>query len=149
MLPKAILFDIDDTILEEDKAADLAWEKVCQIFAAKTGLFKTADLFRRINYNRKHYWTDAKRAATQDRGRVDFFYSRLIIVKSSLDEIGLTDNNVLAEEIVRTFTALKLELTEFVPDAENILRELFKRKIKLALLTNGEGNEQRSKICNY
>ena len=32
MLPKAILFDLDDTIISFDGAADFAWEEICKVF---------------------------------------------------------------------------------------------------------------------
>ena len=148
MLPKAIFFDLDDTILVEDKAAELAWEKVCRISAEKTALFDGKELFKRINYIRMNYWNDAKRMSTEDKGSVDFSYARMVIVRSALHELGC-DNNNIAEEIVRTYSSLKQESIEFIPNAENTLRELKNKKIKLALITNGDGNEQRTKIERF
>jgi putative hydrolase of the HAD superfamily len=148
MLPEAILFDLDDTILVEDKAAELAWEKVCRITAEKTALFDGKELFKCINYIRKNYWNDAKRTSTEDKGRIDFYYARMVIVRGALNELGC-DNNNIAEEIVSTFSTLKQESIEFIPDAENTLRELKNNGIKLALITNGDGNEQRTKIERF
>lgn len=148
MLPQAILFDLDDTLLDDDKAAELAWDKTCRISAKETGLFDAKELFERINYIRKNYWNDARRASTEDKGRIDFYYARMVIVRSALDELGC-DNNSIAEKIVSTYTTLKQESIEFIPNAENTLRELKNRRIILALLTNGDGNEQRTKIERF
>ena len=116
MSPKAILFDLDDTILVEDKAAELAWDKACRISAKKIALFDSEELFKRINHIRKLYWNDVKRTSTEDKGRVDFFYARMIIVKSALNELGCNQNDIIATEIVQNYSSLKLELTEFVPE---------------------------------
>jgi putative hydrolase of the HAD superfamily len=148
MLPKAILFDLDDTILVEDKAAELAWDKVCRISAEKIALFDSEELFKRINYIRKNYWNDAKRTRTADKGSFDFYYARMVIVRSALNELGCNNNNI-AEEIVNTFSTLKQESIEFIPNAENTLRELKNKRIKFALITNGDGNEQRAKIERF
>ena len=47
------------------------------------------------------------------------------------------------------FTSFKLDSIKFFPNAEKTLVELKNRRIKLALLTNGEGNEQRTKIDKF
>ena len=146
MLPKAILFDLDDTILVEDKAAELAWDKTCRISTEKIALFDSEELFKRINHIRKLYRNDVNRTSTEVKGRVDFFYARMIIVKSALDELGCIQKDSIAKEIVHTYSSLKLELTEFVPKTESTLQELKNKRIELALITNGDGNEQRAKI---
>ena len=149
MLPKAILFDLDDTILVEDKAAELAWDKTCRISTEKIALFDSEELFKRINHIRKLYRNDVNRTSTEVKGRVDFFYARMIIVKSALDELGCNQKDSIAKEIVHTYSSLKLELTEFVPKTESTLQELKNKRIKLALITNGDGNEQRAKIERF
>jgi putative hydrolase of the HAD superfamily len=146
MLPQAILFDLDDTLLEDDRVAEIAWEKTAAIIALETGLFRTDDFFAQINYHRQHSWSAAKRTSFETLGKVDYFHTRTIIVKKALDESGCRyqDNSVI--DIVRTFAAMKLELTVFVPDAENTLQELADRGVACILVCNGEADEQRKKI---
>jgi putative hydrolase of the HAD superfamily len=47
---------------------------------------------------------------------------------------------------VDNYAQLKLECLEFFPEAKKILETLQKRGTRLALLTNGEAIEQRTKI---
>jgi putative hydrolase of the HAD superfamily len=146
MLPQAVLFDLDDTLLEDDKAAENAWEKTAVVFALKTRLFSKDEFAARVNYIRKHSWSDARKTSLDTKGKIDFFHTRTIIVKKALDELGCNYEDRTINEIVRTFADIKLELAKYVEGAENTLHELSKRGIKLALLTNGEADEQRKKI---
>jgi putative hydrolase of the HAD superfamily len=148
MLPKAIFFDMDDTLLDDNQATELGWQKACKHLSDKTGLFQSEDLFLRINTIRKRYWSDVKRNVPGDEGRTNYHHARMVIVRGALNELGC-DNNNIAEEIVSTYSTLKQESIEFIPNAENTLRELKNNGIKLALITNGDSNEQRTKIERY
>jgi putative hydrolase of the HAD superfamily len=146
MLPEAIFFDLDDTLLEDDHVAEIAWNRVGALFAEKWGLFPADKFSERVNYIRKHSWHEAKNNSLALIGRIDYSHIRTMVVKKALDELGCHYQDDAVEEIVRTFSITKLQLTKYVPDAENTLQELLDRKVKLVLLTNGEGPEQRNKI---
>ena len=45
MLPKGILFDLDDTIIASSPAVESTWRHVCEVFADKSGLFEADKLF--------------------------------------------------------------------------------------------------------
>ena len=149
MLPKAIFFDLDDTLLNDSKAADLGWHKACKTFSENMGLFRGEDLFLRINTIRKRYWSDAKRNLSGDEGRINYHHARMMITRSALSELGYNYTEKIVEGIVDIFSEVKLECIGFFPDTEVIIRELQKRTIKLALLTNGDGSEQRAKIEKF
>jgi putative hydrolase of the HAD superfamily len=146
MLPKAIFFDMDDTILNDNRASELAWQKACEISTHKTGLFDSQELFKRINVIRKQYWSDPKRDLPGDEARLNYNFSRKVIAKTALIESGYFRDDNTAVEIVDNYAQLKLESLELFPEAEMILETLQKRGTRLALLTNGEAIEQRSKI---
>ena len=146
MLPKAIFFDMDDTILNDNRASELAWQKACEISTHKTGLFDSQELFKRINVIRKQYWSDPKRDLPGDEARLNYNFSRTVIAKTALIESGYFRDDNTAVEIVDNYAQLKLECLELFPEAEKVLETLQKRGTRLALLTNGEAREQRSKI---
>jgi putative hydrolase of the HAD superfamily len=146
MLPEAIFFDLDDTLLNDNRASEVAWQKACEISANKTGLFSSQELFKRINVIRKQYWSDPKRYVPYDEARLTYNFGRTVIAKTALIELGYCRDDNTAAEIVDNYAQLKLECLELFPEAEKVLETLQKRGTRLALLTNGEAREQRSKI---
>ncbi|MDO9334362.1 MAG: HAD family hydrolase [Dehalococcoidales bacterium] len=145
MLPKAILLDLDDTILVEEKAGDIAWERICELSARETGLY-SGKVFNGIVSDIRHrFWDDPQKRATLVK---DIYQARMTIVRQALSELNC-DNKQLADSIVRRYTALKMEVTDFVPDAEATIKYLKSKGIKLAVLTNGEGKEQRARIDKF
>ena len=145
MLPKAILLDLDDTILTEEKAGDTAWERVCELSARETGLFSSKVLNDKINDIRHKFWDDVGNRAI---GAKDIFQARIGIVRQALSELNCDDEQ-LADSIVRRYTILKIEVTDFIPDAEVTIKHLKNKGVKLAILTNGEGKEQRVRIERF
>ena len=148
MLPQAVLFDLDDTLLDDNKASEVAWQKACVMCSSKTHSISSDMLFTRIDFLRKRYWRDAKRNRADDPGRLNYSVARMFIVREALTELGCNTDE-LANEIVNNYTALKTKSFVFIEKAENVLTELKKRGVRLALLTNGEGYEQRIKIERY
>ena len=145
MLPKAIFFDLDDTLLAEDFYSEHAWQKSCELFADKNQSIQYHDLFNTINEVRRWYWDDTKR---RKEGSLNLAQARTSIASMSLNRFGC-DNRELAEGIVADYTRLKDELLDFFPDVELILKELVNQRIKLALLTNGNGASQRAKVNRF
>ncbi|MBI3931713.1 MAG: HAD family hydrolase [Chloroflexi bacterium] len=145
MLPKAILFDMDDTILTWDAVAEQAWGKACRISAGKTKLFKSEELFSLINDIREWYYSDPERHRV---GRLNLYDSRRTTVKLALEKLGCDDARI-ADEVAASYGNLKEQITGFFPDAEDTLRELISRGIVLALVTNGEAKTQRAKIERF
>ncbi len=145
MLPKAILFDLDDTILTEESAGDIAWERICELFARETGLFDSKVFNGFLDDIRHNYWNDPGNLIEGSR---DLNKARMGIVRQALFKVNC-DNEKLAESIVKRFSVLKMEMTDFMPDAESTINHLKEQGIKLAVLTNGEGKEQRARIERF
>jgi putative hydrolase of the HAD superfamily len=61
MLPKGILFDLDDTIIAFDAVANPTWQRVCETYAHKSTLFDPTSLFKAIQEVRGWYWSDNTR----------------------------------------------------------------------------------------
>ena len=140
---------MDDTLLNENRASEFAWQKACEISAHKTGLFDSQELFKRINVIRKQYWSDPKRDLPGGEARLNYNFGRTVIAKIALIESGYFWDENTAIEIVDNYAQLKLECLELFPEAEKILGILQKRGTRLALLTNGAAIEQRTKITRF
>jgi putative hydrolase of the HAD superfamily len=142
MLPEAILFDLDDTILSDDAVSEQAWKKTCEACVHKLKPISGDELFSQINNERISFWSDPANAG---EGTKNLFRARLIIVESAIREFGIKDVKI-AIEIVNTYNTLKAELVKLFPYAEQTLIELKSCGIKMALITNGEAEMQRAKV---
>jgi putative hydrolase of the HAD superfamily len=145
MLPKAICFDLDDTLLSDDAFSEQAWFKSCELSAGKNNSIKSQELFCKINEIRKWFWNDEER---RREGSIDLFKARKVIVGMALKGYGF-DNEKMGEEIVNNYARFKDELIEFFPHVEKALNELMAKRIKLALITNGNGESQRAKVNRF
>jgi putative hydrolase of the HAD superfamily len=146
MLPKAILFDLDDTIISFDGVTNLAWEKACSSFVSRRNtLFNSDVLLESINKIRKLYWSDPERHRI---GRMDLIKARRNIVKIALRELQYFDE-VSAYEIADDYSKLHKEMICLFPDSISTLKELKDLGIRMALVTNGTSEMQLEKINRF
>lgn len=143
VVPKAILFDLDDTILSDDIVSEQAWKKTCEICVHRVKPTTADELFSLLNSERISFWNNP--VNLREGAWRNLFQSRLTIVKTVLHKLGHNDD-AIAREIVITYNDLKAELVRLFPNTERTLNELKARGIKLALLTNGEAESQRAKV---
>lgn len=145
MLPKGILFDLDDTIIAFACLADSSWNYVCDKFYKECNLQSSKELFEIIFNVRTWYWSSRERHKS---GRQNLFETRRRIVNLALQNIGLK-NSDLANKIADTYSSHSLKLIHLFPKAKETL-EYFKSKgVGLCLMTNGGADQQRSKIKQF
>jgi putative hydrolase of the HAD superfamily len=146
MLPKAILFDLDDTILSYDNAGDLAWAECCRHFIREnTPEFTESALMDQLNKTRRWYWSDPERHRL---GRLDLWKARREIVRLVLKEL----NHPREEHAVRMadqYNRRQEELLCLFPDSLATLEKLKASGIRMALLTNGSSETQRGKLNRF
>ena len=144
-LPKAILFDLDDTILSFDNEADLVWADVCNEFAPRLDGVRPEALRAAIDEHRTWYWSDPER---HQRGRMDLDLARREVVGGAFERLGLEIPPV-AEEIGLSYAKKRDKAIEPFPGALETLKVIRERGVKLALITNGNGEAQRRKIERF
>jgi len=144
-LPRAILFDLDDTILTYTAKVDSCWRTVCNRFAVEVPGLAPDRLLAEIDRVRDWYWSDPER---HRRGRLDLERARQELVGIALQALG-ADRPDLARRIVQDFSALRDETLRPVPGALEMLRRLRRLGVRLALVSNGSGAAQRSKIDRF
>lgn len=146
MNPKAILFDLDDTIISFDGVAEKAWEETCCSFVkAMNTPFANTVLLDGIRKIRNWYWGDAERHRI---GRMDMIKARREIVKMALDELQYF-NEAAAYSLADNYTARQKELIHLFPDSISTLDRLKNLGVKLVLITNGNSEGQREKINRF
>lgn len=145
MLPKALFFDLDDTIISFDAGSEPTWVTVCDEFCSKYESYDPGLLLSAINDYRKWYWSDKERHRI---GRNNMNAARRDIVTGAFERLGIDDNKH-AFEIADNYSKLRLLNLELFPKAAETLESLKKLNIRLALLTNGDSYSQRYKIEKF
>lgn len=143
MLPKAILFDLDDTILYSGDAVG-EWTAACAEGVPADGYDREA-ILAAIHEERLWYWSDADRHRL---GRLDLPAARRAIVAGGLRRLGL-DAPHLVPAIADCYCRLRDEAVAPFDGALETLQELCRRGVKLALITNGAAEVQWDKITSH
>ena len=143
--PKAILFDLDDTILDYDSVADRSWKQVCDTVSPKLPGLGTQELCAALKAKALWCWSEPDRHL---RGRRDLLAARIEIVSSVLQCLGVSDPEI-CEEISVSYEKIRTELIAPRPGAIETLRQLHRDGIKLGLVTNGAKEPQRAKINRF
>ena len=148
LLPKGILFDLDDTILSAYGRPDVAWGKVADEFSARIAPIAPAELAARITVEARAFWDDAARHK-EWRAKLDD--ARREIVARAFAKIGspAASTRELEHAIADRFTRLRDEEMAVFPGAYETLDDLKTRGVRLALITNGAGDAQRGKIARF
>ena len=143
--PKAILLDLDDTILEDSGVTLECWREACVACCApETGVDADA-LLQAIQKTRGWYWSNPERHRD---GRLDLDRARQEVVSIALATLE-TDAPALAERVARRYGAMRDERIRPFPDAVETVRWLKARGFRLALLTNGNAISQRAKVDRF
>lgn len=145
MLPEAILFDLDDTILVYRSANTQAWAEVCRDAAAGCPTITGEGLDQAIQAVRRWFWSDPQR---HKAGRLNQDEAYRYMVALALDHLG-NPQGLSAPAIADAFSRRRTELFGFLPGAEETLSELAGRGVRMALLTNGEAAKQRAKVERF
>ena len=137
-LPRAILFDLDDTLLMDSASTEDCWRSACQRCCPPTESIEPEALLTAIQTERGWFWSDPER---HRKGRLDLEAARHAIVAGALRQLGI-EQPKLASAIVQAFAELRDKAIQPFPDSLATLRFLRQRGVRRALLTEfwrGEG----------
>ena len=144
-LPKAVLLDLDDTILDDSGGVIGCWREACVTHRTRMDGLEPETVFEAIDAIREGYWSDPERHRV---GRLDLAWARAEVVRLALENIGV-DNQELARRIGDTYHVLRDQHIKPFEDAVSTVEWLRERGCKLALLTNGGRVGQRQKIDRF
>lgn len=143
-MPMAILFDLDDTLIKHSDA-DTAWKESCRRFAGDVEGLDAEELFSEVAKRSDWFWGDSER---HRRGRLDQEVARREIVTFALQHFGVHSKELVAK-IADSYAALRRADIKLFPGATETLLSLKEQGVKLALVTNGAADHQRSNIDRF
>ncbi|MBM84841.1 MAG: phosphoglycolate phosphatase [Rhodospirillaceae bacterium] len=151
MRPKAILFDLDDTLISPHQHRTVFWrEAITQIWIEIHGAeralpHKLNAVVEAIDGSAHHFWSDPAR---HKAGRMDLSLARFRILSG-----GMGSDNRFSESVRWKISErcgdLMTASTTLYPDAIYTLETLKSEGIRLALITNGAGKPQRAKVERF
>jgi putative hydrolase of the HAD superfamily len=151
MRPKAILFDLDDTLISPRHHRTTFWrDAFTQVWNEHHGDVATLpndldDLVNGIDASAKHFWSDTERHRI---GRLDLSQARFEILNGGLDRPDRFGES-LRWDIAERCGSLMFDRTTLYPDAIETLEALKFEGIALGLITNGASDAQRAKINRF
>jgi putative hydrolase of the HAD superfamily len=143
--PRAVLLDLDDTILDDSGGAVSCWRQACAAHRSDMNGLDADAVFDAIDRMREWYWSDPERHRI---GRLELAWARGEVVRLALAELGV-EHDVLAQKIGDTYHALRDEAIRPIDDAVPTVKWLREQGCRLALLTNGGSRLQRIKIDRF
>ncbi len=144
-LPKALLLDLDDTILDWYSNPDFAWLQLCREFADTLGDVPAEELQAAVLQARDWYWSDMERARL---GRLHMLQARRDILLRALAAFNVPDSPLITRMGER-YNKIRDEAMRPFPGAITMLQRLQMTDISLGLLTNGNAEMQRAKIERF
>jgi putative hydrolase of the HAD superfamily len=141
---KALLVDLDDTLLDYSGGVDECWSAACEAVTGPAGI-DTAELIDAVRKARRWFWDDPGR---HRRERVDMLGAWRKIVAHGLERMG-APNALLAAAVAEDFAARRWAVMCIFPGVEEALGRLRARGVAMALVTNGDKSQQRRKIERY
>jgi putative hydrolase of the HAD superfamily len=144
-LPRAVLLDLDDTILDDTGGVILSWRGACDAHRGSMNGLEPEGVFDAIDRIREWYWSDPERHRA---GRLELQWARGEVVRLALADLGVDDPD-LARRIGDTYHALRDQCIKPFEDAVATVRWLREQGCRLALLTNGGSRGQREKINRF
>jgi putative hydrolase of the HAD superfamily len=144
-VPKAIIFDLDDTLIGYDVVTDQVWEDICLRFAGEIEGLKPESLYNAIARAREQYWADPERHRL---GRLHLFQARRDVVSLAFSFLHIHSPE-LACKIADAFSIEREQAVFILPQAIDTLSHLKQKGVRLGLVTNGASEMQRAKIKRF
>ncbi len=143
-LPDALVFDLDDTLLDYSASGAQVWDELFQEYAPRFGV-ESKQLSRVHQRVSDWYWADPERHRL---GRQNLRTSRRQVLQLVIEQLGL-DCSTLGDEMADAFTLKREPRIRPFPGVMQTLRVLKERGIRMALVTNGSSEFQRNKVRRF
>jgi len=144
-IPKAVLFDLDDTILDDSGCTEQSWTDACHECCTAFGVDGIARIRSAIRDAGEWFWSDPERHRL---GRLDMKAARQRVATSGLERVGIVDES-LAGALAVAYARHRDARIALLPGALETVRRFKAAGCALALVTNGSRRTQRMKIERF
>ncbi len=146
MLPQAILFDMDDTLISSFRGRPRdVWRRTLDEFHHALDHSRLDGLADALYAAALEFWSDVSR---HKQARLDLVRTRREIAGLGLARAGIADD-ALAHRIGDALHVVREREVELFPHAHELLDGLRAAGVRLALVTNGASEPQRDKIRRF
>lgn len=142
-LPRAILFDLDETIISFGRRPELLLG-VAEAFADALGPVEPARVAEDMEARFRWFWADAER---HRQWRFTLEAARVHVAGLVFADLGVDTR--LARPFAERFHAYREEQAAFFPGALEALTALKAHGVLMALVTNGDARTQRAKVERF
>ena len=147
-LPRAMLIDMDDTILSAYGRPDVAWNNMATEFASEFAPLSPQQVAAAIVDSGRRFW-----ASAAAEWRLKLAEARHEVVRDGFSALAAAGHPALSSELATRladrFTAYREEEMFVFPGAHEAIDALKAHGVKLALVTNGAAGIQRAKIERF
>jgi putative hydrolase of the HAD superfamily len=147
-LPRAMLIDMDDTILSAYGRPEIAWNHIAGEFAGELAPVLPQQAAAAVLTFARNFWATAEPA-----WRLKLEEARRIAVRGGFAALAAGGHpslpDELANRIADRFSAYREEEMFVFPGAHEAIDEFKARGVKLALVTNGAAVAQRAKVERF
>lgn len=149
-LPRAILFDLDDTLISAYQRPEVAWRAVLAELGPTLAPADPEEALAAIVAFAEVFWSDPARHRIWRQRMAE---SRRVIVAGTAKALARQGRPSWSEQagvrLADRFTAYREEQMALFPDAHQTLDALRSAGVRLALVTNGGAEMQRAKVERF
>jgi putative hydrolase of the HAD superfamily len=147
-LPRAMLIDMDDTILSAYGRPELAWNAIAAEFAGELAPLSPQEVAIAVLTFARQFWATAEPA-----WRLKLGEARRLSVRGGFDALATRGHaplpDDLASRLADRFTIYREEEMFVFPGAHEAIDKFKALGVKLALVTNGAADTQRAKVERF
>ncbi len=147
-LPRAMLIDMDDTILSAYGRPEIAWNNIATEFEREFAPLAPREVAAAVLTAARKFWATADAA-----WRLKLAEARQVVVKGGFAALAGAGHTALfidlAIRLADRFTAFRDEEMFVFPGAHDAIDAFKAHGVKLALVTNGAAEIQRAKVERF
>ena len=146
MLPKAILFDLDDTLISAYNRPDRAWHAITAEHAAHLHPHAPETIAAAISLAAAAFWADAERHRT---GRLQLLDARAAIISDAFATLLTPPDAKVIPLMAARYNVYREEQMHLFEGALHVVDTFRDMGVRLALITNGAAAPQRAKVVRF
>lgn len=147
-LPRAMLIDMDDTILSAYGRPEIAWNTIAGEFAEELAPLPPQEVATAVLAYARQFWSTAGAEWRMKLGE-----ARRLTVRGGFAALAAGGHRALsddlADRLANRFTTYREEAIFVFPGAHDAIDAFRARGVKLALVTNGAADMQRAKVERF